>query len=75
MLLPFVFAKCNKAIIIIARQSFWIIKPFVESIKDAVDQFKSHGYAEKLKTQITSDSIPHKHEDIFAFLYNQIHSI
>ncbi|KAF8686821.1 hypothetical protein AX14_003780, partial [Amanita brunnescens Koide BX004] len=59
-------------ICIITRQSFWIIKPFKESIMDALEQFKNHGYAEKLKTQITSLSIPHGHKDLLAFLYDQI---
>ena len=57
---------------IIARQSFWIMKPFMESIMDALEQFKTHGYAEKLKTHITCDSIPPRHEDVVAFLYDQI---
>ena len=42
---------------------------------DALEQFKTHGYAEQLKTQITSDSIPLGHEDLLAFLYNQIINI
>ena len=40
---------------------------------DALEQFKNHGYAEKIKTQITSLSIPHGHkDDLLAFLYDQI---
>ena len=39
---------------------------------DALEQFKTHGYAEKLKTHITCDSIPPRHEDVVAFLYDQI---
>jgi hypothetical protein len=48
------------------------MKPFMESIMDGLEQFKSYGYAEKLKTQITLDSIPPGHEDLLAFLYEQI---
>ena len=51
------------------------MKPFMESIMDGLELFKSRGYAEKLKTQITSDSIPHGHEDLLAFLYDQIINI
>ena len=58
-----------------AIQSFWIIKPFYESVMDALEQFESHGYAQKLKTQITSESIALKHEDLLAFLYDQIINI
>ena len=47
----------------------------MESVMDALEQFKTHGYAEQLKTQITSDSIPLGHEDLLAFLYNQIVNI
>ena len=39
---------------------------------DALEQFKSHGYPEKVKTQITLDSIPPGPEDLVAFLYDQI---
>ena len=58
-----------------ATQSFWIIKPLRESITDALKQFKSHGYAKKLKTQITSESIAFGHEDLLAFLHDQIINI
>ena len=62
----------HKAINIIAIQSFWIIKPFTQSVMDAFEQFKSCGYTYKLKTQITSESIALGHEDLLAFLYDQI---
>ena len=58
-----------------AIQSFWIIKPFNESVMDAFKQSKSHGYVQKLMTQITSESIALKHEDLLAFLYDQIINI
>jgi hypothetical protein len=48
------------------------MKPFMESIMEVLEQFKSYGYIEKLKTQITLDSIPPGHEDLLAFLYDQI---
>lgn len=58
--------------IIIARQSFWIVKPFNNSVVDALEQFKSHGYEEKLKAQITSAAVPPAHHDLLEFLYDQI---
>ena len=39
---------------------------------DALEQFKSYGHAEKLKTEITLDSIPPGHQDLLTFLYEQI---
>lgn len=60
---------------IIARQSFFIMKSSREAGMEALEQFKSHGYAERLKTQITSDSIPQRHEDLLAFLYDQVINI
>ena len=59
---------------VIARESFFIMKPFKESIMDALEQFKSQGYAEKLKIQITSESIP-PHEYLPAFMYDLIINI
>ena len=58
--------------IIIARISFWIHKPFYESLKEALESFKKDGYIEKLKTQITSESMPSNKEDMLEFLYNLI---
>ena len=75
MFLPFIFGLWGKAIIIITKSSFFIMKPFIESVMDALDQFKSHGYAEKLKSQITLDTIPPRHEDLLIFLYDQIVNI
>ena len=52
------------------------MEPLIESIKDAMEQFKTCGYAEKIKTQITSHSIPLSgDEDLLAFLYDQIINI
>lgn len=62
----------QKAITIIATESFWMMKPFNNSVTDAFEQLKSRGYVEKLKNQITSTSIPSKHEDLVQFLHNQI---
>ena len=39
---------------------------------DVLDQFKRQGYAERLQTHITSESIPSDGEDLVAFLYNQV---
>jgi hypothetical protein len=74
--------------IIIAKLSFWIIKPkrksivtrlslkkmqpFEELILDALAQFRAEGYAQKLKTSITQESLPSNKHDLLEFLYNQI---
>lgn len=42
---------------------------------DALEQFKSHGYAEKLKTRLTFESIQHRQEDLLAFLHDQVINI
>ena len=76
---------------IIAKLSFWIMKPkkqnkksiiirlslkkmqpFEESILDALAQFKTEGYVEKLRTSITPESVPSNKDDLLEFLYNQI---
>lgn len=83
---------------IIAKQSFWMIKPkekaaksnsitarfksitaksksitaFEQVIIDTLAQFERHGYVKKLKTNITSESLPPMNEDLLGFLYNQI---
>ena len=63
--------------IIIARESCLAMKPgpLIESVMDAMQQFKTCGYAEKLKTQITSHTLPSGDEDLLAFLYDQIINI
>ena len=89
ILLHFLFEYSYlKAMTIIAKLSFWIMKPkkksiiarlsrnkmqpFKELILDALAQFKSGGYVEKLKTSITSESLPSNKDDLLEFLYSQI---
>ena len=73
---------------IIAKLSFWIMKPKKESIitrlflkksqpfeqliLDALTQFRTEGYVEKLMTSITQESLPSDEDDLLKFLYNQI---
>ena len=47
-------------------------KPFNDAIRDAVEQFKGSEYVERLKNQITYRSMPPEHQDLLAFLYNQV---
>jgi hypothetical protein len=65
--------------VIIAKLSFWINlnKPFMESIIEVVDQFKSQDYAQNLKACITSEFMPSHNEDskLVSFLYKQITNI
>ena len=74
--------------IIIAKLSFWIknpknkstitklslkeMQPFEELILGALAQFKTEGYAKKIKTSITPESLPSNKDDCLEFLYNQI---
>ncbi|KAF8348713.1 hypothetical protein F5887DRAFT_1280464 [Amanita rubescens] len=60
------------AINVISTLSFQVMKPFQESIMDALEQFKRQNHVEKLKTQITSESIPTDHKKLIKFLYLQI---
>ena len=55
--------------IIIAKLSFWINKPFLPSVTEALDQYKEKGYVEKLKTDITPDFLHSGHEDFVKLLY------
>ena len=59
---------------IIAKLSFKPEKmePFEGSILAALDQFKTGGYVEKIKTRITPESLPSNKGDLLDFLYNQI---
>jgi hypothetical protein len=73
---------------IIAKLSFWIMKPkkksiitelphkavepFEKLILDAFAQFRTEGYVEKLKTSITQESLPSNKKKLLEFLYNQI---
>jgi hypothetical protein len=71
---------------VIAKLSFWRVKPnskwlfqklqpFEQSIMDALNQFKREGYVKKLKTCITSASLPSDHQDLHKFLYDLIAQI
>jgi hypothetical protein len=60
------------ASIIIAKKSFWIKLPIVESIPEALDQFKEDGNVEKLKTRINFESLPSDPQYLIAILYDQI---
>ena len=73
---------------IIAKLSFWIMKPkkkslitqlsfkkmqpFEDLILGAFAQFREEGYVEKLKTRISSQSLPSNKDGLLEFLYNQI---
>jgi hypothetical protein len=64
---------------IIAKLSFWIMKPkkksiitelplktvepFEELILDALAKFKTEGYVKKLKTSITQESLPSSNKE------------
>ncbi len=40
---------------------------------EALEQFKKHDYVQKLKTHITSESVPQcGQEELVAFLYKQV---
>ena len=41
---------------------------------DALEEFKNSSYVQKLKMQITLESMPY-HEDLLTYLYNHIVSI
>ncbi len=60
---------------IISKLLFQEMQPFDKSIMDALDQFKREGYVEKLKTCITSLSLPSNHQDLYGFLYDLIAQI
>ena len=73
---------------IIAKLSFWIMKPkkksiitrlslkkiqpFEELILDGLAQFRTEGYVKKLKTSITQESLPSDKDDLLEFLYNLV---
>jgi hypothetical protein len=61
-----------KAINIIAKLSFFIMKTYNESMIDALEEFKKQDYVNKLKAQTTSETIPSNDEDLLAFLYDQV---
>jgi hypothetical protein len=54
----------------------WSFKPekvqqFEGLIQGALQQFRTGGYVEKLKTSITPESLPSNKKDLLEFLYNQ----
>jgi len=61
------------AIVIIAKLSFWINKPILESFMEALDQFKTRqDYMERIQTHITSESMPDNNEALVSFLYKLV---
>jgi len=68
---------------IIAKLSFWKMKPskklnidketqpLEQSIMEALEQLKREGYVKKLKTSITSESMPSDHQELLDFLFDQ----
>lgn len=61
-----------KATIIICKLSFFVTEKFAIAISNALNQFKEQGYTKKLKSQITSDSMPADIPELIVFLYYQI---
>jgi hypothetical protein len=64
-----------EAIIIIAKLSFWINQPLLQSVTEALDQYKQKGYVQKLKTAITPDFLHSGPQDAVTFvklLYSQV---
>ena len=63
---------------IITKLSFKKVQPVEDSITfedlilDGLAQFRKGGYVEKLKTRITSKSLPSDKDDLLQFLYNEI---
>jgi len=57
---------------IIAKLSFPMKTAFEQSIRDALDQLKRQDYTDKLKTCITSESMPSDLEALSTFLYDNI---
>jgi len=61
------------SIIIIAKLSFWINKPFILSVTEAFDQYKQKGYFQKLKADITPDFVHSgQSQDFVTLLYWQV---
>ena len=86
-LIAFIFEHSYfKAMADIAKLSFLILQQqktkksiitklklsFEDLIRGALDQFRTEGYVEKLKTSITLESLPSNKADLHEFLYNQI---
>ena len=49
-----------------------LTQPFEQSITDALEQFRGEGYVKKVEIAITSESLPPNHQNLLAFLYDQI---
>ena len=58
--------------IIIAKLSFWMDKPFLPSVTEALHQYKQTSYVQKLKTDITPAFLPSDHQDLVTLLYEQV---
>ena len=69
--LPYFYSNFQ-AIIIIAKLSFWINKPLLPSVTDALDQYKQKGYVQKLKTDITPDFMCCSDQDLVTLFYEQV---
>ena len=72
--LPYFYSNFQ-AIIIIAKLSFWINKPFFPSVIEALDQYKQKGYVQKLKIDITADFMHSGHNDYVTLLYKKVTEI
>jgi len=57
---------------IIAKLSFWIGKPFRESVMKAFEKFKREGYVQKLKMAITLQAINLSKEDLVVFMCQHV---
>lgn len=43
----------------------------LEQFMEALEQLKREGYVKKLKTSITSESMPSDHQELLDFLFDQ----
>ena len=64
-----------QAIIVIAKLSFWINKPFLPSLIEALDQCMQKSYVQKVKTDITPDFVHSDYQDLVTLLYKQVTDI
>ena len=46
-------------------------QPFEQAIMDALEQLKQEGNVKKLKTSITSETLPSDHQELLDFLFDQ----
>jgi hypothetical protein len=59
--------------IIVAKLSFWINKPFLASVTEALKQYKQvTGCIQRLKTDITPDVMHCSHQDLVTLLYKEV---